>query len=128
VLRERVDAAIAGDAWVVDGTYRSILGDRILERADTVVWLDLPLAVVLWRLLRRTHRRIRTQEELWSGNVESGWRDALRYLIWPAAKAVFRNRRTARERFAQPHLSHLEVVRLRSPRDVTRWLSQAAST
>src|SRR6516164_7631405 len=62
-LRAQVEPIVAGDAWVVDGTYRGKLGDLVLERADLVVWLDLPLRVWLPRLLRRTHRRVTTREE-----------------------------------------------------------------
>ena len=43
MLRERVGAATEGDGWVTDSTYRSMLGDLVYERADTFVWLDLPV-------------------------------------------------------------------------------------
>jgi hypothetical protein len=51
-FRARVESAISGDAWVVDGGYYGMLGDLVLERADLVVWLDLPLRVTLPRLWR----------------------------------------------------------------------------
>ena len=38
-------------------------------RARTVVWLDYPLPLVLWRLLRRTVRRVTTREELWAATA-----------------------------------------------------------
>jgi adenylate kinase family enzyme len=43
-LRERVAAALGGDGWVVDGNYGSRLGTSVLDQADEVVWLDLPLS------------------------------------------------------------------------------------
>ena len=49
------------------GNYRN-LRDSTWGRADTVVWLDYPLPLIMGRLLRRTVRRIVTQEELWRGN------------------------------------------------------------
>src|SRR5205085_10649656 len=64
-FRASVAEATAGDGWVVDGGYERKLGRIVLDRADTIVWLDLPLPVILGRLLRRTLRRIRTREELW---------------------------------------------------------------
>ena len=81
-LRRRVEPIVAADRWVIDGSYRSKLGDLVLERADTVVWLDLPRRVWLPRLIRRTARRVVLREELWNGNRESlrgvvGGRDSL---------------------------------------------------
>ena len=57
VMRERVRSAISGEAWVVDGNY-SAIRDLVWARADTVVWLDLPLPTILARYARRTIRRL----------------------------------------------------------------------
>ena len=59
-----------GDGWVTDSTYHTMLGDLVSERADVLVWLDLPVPLVMWRLLRRTYVRNRDKVELWNGNVE----------------------------------------------------------
>jgi len=67
----RVREVVAGAEWIVDGNYYSKLGDLVLARADTIIWLDYALPVVLWRLLRRTLGRVVWREELWNGNVES---------------------------------------------------------
>ncbi len=69
VFRARVSAALAGDAWIVDGNY-SAVRDLVWGRADTVVWLDYPLGVILARLVRRTFRRWWQREVLWQGNRE----------------------------------------------------------
>ncbi|PKP91542.1 MAG: topology modulation protein [Alphaproteobacteria bacterium HGW-Alphaproteobacteria-14] len=56
-LRARVEEVVAGEAWLIDGNYGSTLAPR-LERADTVIYLDFPITLCLWRLIRRvvTHR------------------------------------------------------------------------
>lgn len=47
-----VGAIAATDEWVIDGNYRTVVVDSpVWERADTVVWLDLPRIVT-------EHRRI----------------------------------------------------------------------
>src|SRR3954467_3894233 len=69
-LCARVAPIAAQAAWVIDGSYRAKLGDLVLERADTVVWLDLPIRVWLPRLVRRTFGRMITGEELYNGNRE----------------------------------------------------------
>jgi adenylate kinase family enzyme len=124
-FRRRVAAATGGSGWVVDGNYESKLGDLVLERADTVVWLDVPLHVALSRVTRRTIRRIRTGEELWSGNRESwrggffGWESMF---VW-TIRSHFRRRRQVPAQLAR-HPT-VRVVRLRSPREVAAWLSNA---
>ena len=56
VLRERTSAAIAGERWVTDGNKRAVR-DLVWPRADTVVWLDYPVWVSLWRLAGRARSR-----------------------------------------------------------------------
>ena len=56
-FRSRAAHALAPQAWVCDGNY-SELRDLVWGRADTLVWLDLPMALLLVRLLGRTLRRI----------------------------------------------------------------------
>src|ERR687887_458709 len=122
-FRRRVAAATAADGWVVDGNYTSKLGDFVLERADTVVWLDVPLRVALSRVTRRTIRRIRAREELWSGNRESwrggffGWESMF---VW-TIRSHLRHRPLRPARLARH--SNLRVVRLRSAREVESYLS-----
>ena len=67
-LRAAIEAFMGGGGWVIDSDYRRKLGTLVLERADTVVWLDLPLHVCLRRLWGRTVPRIRERQELWNGN------------------------------------------------------------
>lgn len=69
-FRARVAAIVAGERWVADGNY-SAVRDILWPRADTLIWLDYPLVVNYWRLLRRGTRRVVTREELWHGNRES---------------------------------------------------------
>ncbi|HEY8648273.1 MAG TPA: adenylate kinase [Candidatus Limnocylindria bacterium] len=121
VFHERVATAVAVDAWVVDGNY-SAVRDLIWARADTFIWLDPPFRVLLWRLFRRTNRRIRTGEELWSGNRERFGnaylsRDSL--YVW-LIRAHPRHRRdwpAAIARYPQ-----LQVLRFRSAGEAADWL------
>ena len=69
-FRARVDATSAGPAWVIAGNYGAVR-DLRWPRADTIVWLDYPLPLVLARLTARTLRRGITREILWNGNRES---------------------------------------------------------
>ena len=51
-LHARLGEAVAGERWLIEGNYGSTLGPR-LERADTVIYLDFPIRLCLWRLIRR---------------------------------------------------------------------------
>jgi adenylate kinase family enzyme len=58
VFRERQAAAIAGDAWVIDGGYLASDGwEARVERAGVVVLVEAPLRVCLRRILRRSLSR-----------------------------------------------------------------------
>jgi len=58
-FRAKVGAALdAPDGWIVDGNYSRLMPD-ILARADTVVWLDLPMRTCLWRVTCRAVARAR---------------------------------------------------------------------
>lgn len=125
VMRQRVRAAIAGDAWVVDGNY-SAIRDLVWERAEAVIWLDFPLPAILWRYARRTGRRIRSQEELWAG---TGNRETLSMhllqrdgLLWWIL-TTYQRRRRDYPRLLEDN-PQLAAVRLRSPRAADRWLAE----
>src|SRR3989304_3271536 len=57
VLRERLAGALSPDAWIVDGNYGKVR-DIVWGRADTLVWLDYSLPVILRQLRRPAVRRI----------------------------------------------------------------------
>jgi adenylate kinase family enzyme len=122
-LRARVAPLVAEPAWVIDGGYQGKIGDLVLAAADTVVWLDLPVRTWLPRLLRRTTRRIVRREELWNGNRET-LRGALvgRDALLPYALGNVRRRRREYPR----RLARYDVVRLRSQREVDRWLETSS--
>lgn len=121
VFRERVQAALAGDCWVASGNYGSAR-DIIWSRADTLIWLDLPMRVLLPRLIRRTVRRVWSGEELWTGNQER-LRDvfARDNVILYAVQTYRQRRRTYEQLAASGEYGHLHIVRLRTPREVTAW-------
>ncbi len=122
-LRARVEPIVRSDDWVIDGAYRGKIGDLVLEHADLVVWLDLPMRVWLPRLLKRTARRIATREELWNGNRES-----LRDVLHPRNSVVLyavRGYRVRQRRYAA-ELARFPLLRLRTQPEVDRFLREAS--
>jgi adenylate kinase family enzyme len=129
VMQQRVRDALAAapDGWIVDGNYFGKLGDFVLERADTVVWLDVPYRTVIRRVLWRTFSRFVTREELWNGNRER-LRDTFgsNSIVW----WVLRTHRGFGAKWVPRLGDHpqLDIVRLRSPHDVEDWLQSIQAT
>lgn len=121
VLRAQLEPILAAEGWVIDGVYRGKLGTLVLDAAELVVWIDLPIHVWLPRLLRRTYRRVRDKEELWNGNRET-WRNTLigSEALIPYSFRMFFHRR----RDYPAELARFPVVRLRSARDVQAFLDR----
>lgn len=117
-----------GDGRVVDGNYRSRVGD--LLHPDTYLWLDHPRRVVLQRVLRRTLGRVVLRRELWNGNRER-WRNLLdpdpreNIVLWSWTKHEH-YRRAFAAMSAQD--TGARWVRLRHPREVERWLGTVAAS
>jgi len=123
IFRERTAEALCGDAWTVDGNYSAVRG-IVWNRADTVVWLDYSLPVVMGRVTWRTIRRTALREELWNGNRER-FRDAFlgrESIIWWAFSTYRRRKKQYPALFGQPEYAHLRVVHLTSPRAAREWL------
>src|SRR4051794_15261975 len=73
-----IDRITAGEQWLFDsqgppGDSEAPLTvrDRLWARADTLVWLDYPRRVVVWRAVTRSLRRIITRQRLWRGFFDS---------------------------------------------------------
>lgn len=122
-FRSQVAAAVAGEAWAIGGNY-SVARDLIWPQADTLVWLDYPLPFVLWRLTRRTVRRVVTQEALWGGNTET-WRAQFASRESLLLFAVNRHGRYRQEfpaLLSKPEHAHLCVRHFRTPGATERWV------
>lgn len=123
LFRHRVEREIRDGGWIVVGIYGQVR-DLTWKAADTLIWLDLPFPLVMWRLLTRTIRRTLTKEDLWgTGNRESWVRSFFSrqsILLW-----AFKTHRRNRERFAIECAflaKDKTIVRLRSAREVERFI------
>ncbi len=111
----------AEPAWVTEWQY-TVVRPLLLERAELLVWLDLPRGLVMRQVVLRTLRRRLMRRELWNGNLEPPLRTFLtrrdHIVRW-----AWRTHRASADRVARLILQRpdLVVVRLRSRADVVRW-------
>jgi len=117
--REKQRAVLAGDAWIADGNYHETL-DLRLERADTVLFLDLPW----WRCSGRALLRgFKMPGELPEGCEYSRWqrlRDE-----WGLAVRIWRENRSQPEierQIISEHGSHVALYVLASKQAVRDFL------
>src|SRR5262245_550885 len=117
-MRPRVDAATAGPGWVADGNYTRIARD-LRDRADLVVWLDLPFRTTFPRVVSRTFGRLARREVCCNGKYES-LRETLlspKSVLWWSITTHLRTRRRL-----EAELASKAHVRLRSARAVAAFL------
>jgi adenylate kinase family enzyme len=111
-----------GAAWVTEWQYSTVRA-YLAARADLLVWLDLPRAVVMRQIVRRTLVRRWRRQLLWNGNVEPPLRTILtdrdHIVRW-----AWTTHHKAAARVAEllAHRADLPVVRLRSHAEAARWL------
>lgn len=114
-LRELLGEVVAGERWIIEGTYGGTLDAR-LPRADTVVYLDYPIPLCFWRVLKRIARwRGRTRPDMSEGCPE---RLDMGFLLY-VARWNHGSRQRLEARIA-PHIA--KVIRLRKPAEAARWL------
>lgn len=112
----------AGEHWVMDGNYASTLHLR-LQRADTIVYLDLPPLLCVWQVLHRwAFGHLRSASDLPPGLRPKVDRQFLKYVL------TFRRRRRPAllVELAEWHRDST-IVTLRSRREVRRFLSSLQS-
>src|SRR3954452_9329331 len=68
-FRVEVEQLVAEPEWVSEWQY-SAIRDLLADRADLLVWLDLPHRTVMRQVIVRTISRRLRREALWNGNTE----------------------------------------------------------
>jgi adenylate kinase family enzyme len=110
---------LAGDAWIADGNYHETLDLRI-ERADTVVVLDMPWCMCARRAFLRGFRMPAELPEGCDYSALQRLRDE-----WRLAVRIWQKRRSEPEREREvisQYRQHVAVHVLRSKRAVGEFL------
>ena len=114
---------VARDSWVMDGNYSGSLEKR-LEACDTVIFLDLPRSLCLWRVLKRAviYRNSRRPD------MAEGCEEQLnlKFVSW-----IWNYGKTTRPRVLErlnAYADTRKVVRLRSRLQVEKFLAELPPT
>lgn len=132
-LARRFTRATSGDAWVVAGSYTGFSQRIFWDRLETVIWLDLPMSQLVWRVMKRSWRRWRSNELLWGTNYEGFWQHFMIWrqeesLIWWITTQHARKRANMVSCMADPQWRHIRFVRLTSAAEVERFARHIAAT
>ena len=115
---EKVKQLASAESWIMDGNYSGTLEVR-LKQSDTIVFLDLPRLLCLWRI---TKRRL-----LYSGRSRPDMAEGCpEQLNWEFVRWVWDYSRTSRPKVVKLLREHSEtkkIVWLRSRADVRRFLA-----
>jgi adenylate kinase family enzyme len=129
-FHRRVEAAAAGDAWVIDGNYTRVRA-ALWPRATAFVWMDLERGAVMRQVIWRSFHRALTKTELWpgTGNTElfRKWLEPEHPIRW-AWDNWARNRQRYGDLFADGTFEGRPVYRIGSRRDARRLIAQAAQS
>jgi hypothetical protein len=96
---------------------------HLADRADLLVWLDLPRSLVMRQVLRRTLIRRLRRQRLWNDNLEPPLWTVLtdpEHIVRWAWMTHHKTARRVTELLA--HRPDLPIVRLHSHADAARWL------
>jgi len=127
VFRARVEKATLAERWVVAGNYH-VVRDLLWPRAEALIWLDYPLWIIFGQLTHRTFKRWWTRELLWGTNREPFW---VHFKLWSTDslyhwlfRTYWRRKREIPLLLSQPEHRHLDLIRLKHPRDTQEWLER----
>jgi adenylate kinase family enzyme len=117
---DRVAAALQAPVWVSDGNFGSNYHVR-LPRADTVIWIDLPP----WLCLFRAIKRAVTYRGGGRPDLTPGCDETIDFQFYGFILNFRRKHQPRLEAALAEHGAHVRLYRLRSDREIAAFLAQA---
>lgn len=117
---EILQRLVQEEEWIIEGTYFST-SDIRLKEADTIIFLDLPLFLCLWRVIRRRlgySKHKQSRPDLPEGCSERlNWLYIVKVLIFP-----YIGRKTLTRKFSEVACG--EIIALHSQKEVEAFLEE----
>ncbi len=122
---KKIESTVSADHWIIDGNYGRT-HHLTWNKADTVIWIDLPFALTFYQNFTRSLKRAIVRKELWpgTGNRESFLRMFSRdtILLW-LIKTYKTNKQRYEARLNDPEFAHIKFHRLISRRAIRKFLN-----
>ena len=116
--QQTVTELVNRDSWIIDGNYSGTLELR-MQRSDTIVFLDMPRLLCLWRIVKRNLRyRHGGRPDITEGCLERLNFEFVRW-VWNYS----RRSRPKVVKLIREYAKEKRVIWLRSNADVERFLS-----
>ncbi|WP_436898681.1 AAA family ATPase [Acinetobacter gyllenbergii] len=123
-LKLKIAMKNAATGWVIDGLYTRTI-PMMMEKVDTVIWLDYSFHINLYRLTKRTFGRVISRKKLWE---DSNNREILKLMlskesifIW-LIKSYPKNRNKYFDLMQNPDYQHIRFIRLTTPAQTRRFI------
>jgi adenylate kinase family enzyme len=112
----------AQDAWIFEGGMSSTYDSRA-ARSDTIIWLDLPIGLRLWRVVKRLWQHYgQRRPDMAEGCIETIGPHTWEFLVW-----IITTRHSQRDKIARlvaAHRDRLCVHHLRSRAEVAAYFTK----
>lgn len=122
---------VGRDRWIISGTYRSTLDIRIAA-ADTIIFLDLPLWLCFWRVVKRKVRNYCGLEKSLPKRMQDNHKFGFKALrndlgfLWYVL--IFKKNHNAPIREILGGVKpDKQVIELNSPKEVTEFVGSIAA-
>ena len=121
-LQQSID--LAPNGYVIDGNY-SRTEEIKWQEIDTVIWLDLPFHINLFRSVKRALLRVISKQKLWPN---SNNRESLRMIltkdsiIWWMIKTHKKNQHKYLQMMQSNEYAHIHWIRLCSRSEIKNFL------
>lgn len=114
-----VDQLLTQKSWIMDGNYSGTLAKRI-PASDTIIFLDMPSALCVWRIIKR--RLVYKRES--RPDMAEGCPERLdsQFFLWVSNYS--RRTRPKVLKLLEEYGANKTVVHLRSNREVNRFVSE----
>lgn len=122
---QKLEQALNKDQWVLDGNYSRTQHIKWKE-VDTIIWLDYPFHLVLWRVLKRSIARLIDQEPMWGTNNRESFRQSFlsskSIILWSITSYPRMKKRY--ENLFKTNPQNLNLIRLKTPKEAKEFISK----